>query len=67
MTEILKIDPSGAMLAFEKMMRKQIVMPAVLMGVKEVKTLPYLINFQPLLKKWVSILVGIMPVSLIIW
>ncbi len=32
MTEIFKIDPNGAMLAFEKMMRKQIVMPAVLMG-----------------------------------
>ncbi len=32
MTEIFEIDPSGAMLAFEKMMRKQIVMPAVLMG-----------------------------------
>lgn len=32
MSEIFKIDPSGAMLAFEKMMRKQIVMPAVLMG-----------------------------------
>ncbi|WP_375585070.1 acyl-ACP desaturase [Cyclobacterium xiamenense] len=32
MTEIFDIDPNGAMLAFEKMMRKQIVMPAVLMG-----------------------------------
>ncbi|SHM62435.1 acyl-[acyl-carrier-protein] desaturase [Cyclobacterium lianum] len=32
MTEIFKIDPNGAMLAFEKMMRKQIVMPAILMG-----------------------------------
>ena len=32
MTEIIKIDPSGAVLAFEKMMRKQIVMPAVLMA-----------------------------------
>ncbi|MEX2514416.1 MAG: acyl-ACP desaturase [Cyclobacteriaceae bacterium] len=32
MSEIFKIDPSGAMLAFEKMMKKQIVMPAVLMG-----------------------------------
>lgn len=32
MSEIFKIDPNGAMLAFEKMMRKQIVMPAVLMG-----------------------------------
>ncbi|MDN3687942.1 acyl-ACP desaturase [Cyclobacterium jeungdonense] len=32
MTEIFQIDPNGAMLAFEKMMRKQIVMPAVLMG-----------------------------------
>lgn len=32
MTRIFEIDPSGAMVAFEKMMRKQIVMPAVLMG-----------------------------------
>lgn len=32
MSEIFQIDPNGAMLAFEKMMRKQIVMPAVLMG-----------------------------------
>ncbi len=32
MSEIFKIDPNGAILAFEKMMRKQIVMPAVLMG-----------------------------------
>jgi acyl-[acyl-carrier-protein] desaturase len=32
MTKIFEIDPNGAMLAFEKMMRKQIVMPAVLMG-----------------------------------
>ncbi|MCC5938615.1 MAG: acyl-ACP desaturase [Lunatimonas sp.] len=32
MTRIFEIDPNGAMLAFEKMMRKQIVMPAVLMG-----------------------------------
>ncbi|MGY6741902.1 MAG: acyl-ACP desaturase [Cecembia sp.] len=32
MTQIFEIDPSGAILAFEKMMRKQIVMPAVLMG-----------------------------------
>lgn len=32
MSEIFEIDPSGAMLAFEKMMKKQIVMPAVLMG-----------------------------------
>jgi acyl-[acyl-carrier-protein] desaturase len=32
MSEIFEIDPSGAVLAFEKMMRKQIVMPAVLMG-----------------------------------
>ena len=32
MSEIIKIDPSGAVLAFEKMMRKQIVMPAVLMA-----------------------------------
>jgi len=32
MTQIFEIDPTGAILAFEKMMRKQIVMPAVLMG-----------------------------------
>jgi acyl-[acyl-carrier-protein] desaturase len=32
MSQIFEIDPNGAMLAFEKMMRKQIVMPAVLMG-----------------------------------
>ncbi|MBD8488474.1 acyl-ACP desaturase [Echinicola sp. CAU 1574] len=32
MKRIFEIDPNGAMLAFEKMMRKQIVMPAVLMG-----------------------------------
>lgn len=32
MSEIVRIDPNGAVLAFEKMMRKQIVMPAVLMA-----------------------------------
>lgn len=32
MSRIFEIDPSGAITAFEKMMRKQIVMPAVLMG-----------------------------------
>jgi acyl-[acyl-carrier-protein] desaturase len=32
MSEIFNIDPNGAMLAFEKMMRKQIVMPAIMMG-----------------------------------
>ncbi|MBN7813222.1 acyl-ACP desaturase [Algoriphagus sp. H41] len=32
MSKIFEIDPNGAVLAFEKMMRKQIVMPAVLMG-----------------------------------
>ena len=32
MMKIFEIDPNGAILAFEKMMRKQIVMPAVLMG-----------------------------------
>lgn len=32
MSRVFEIDPNGAMLAFEKMMRKQIVMPAVLMG-----------------------------------
>jgi acyl-[acyl-carrier-protein] desaturase len=32
MASIFEIDPNGALLAFEKMMRKQIVMPAVLMG-----------------------------------
>ncbi len=31
MTKIFEVDPSGALLSFEKMMRKQIVMPAVLM------------------------------------
>ena len=31
MQEIFSIDPNGAMLAFEKMMRKQITMPAVLL------------------------------------
>lgn len=32
MSAIFDIDPNGAILAFEKLMRKQIVMPAVLMG-----------------------------------
>ncbi|MBS9524165.1 acyl-ACP desaturase [Litoribacter ruber] len=32
MSRIFEIDPNGAMVAFEKMMKKQIVMPAVLMG-----------------------------------
>jgi acyl-[acyl-carrier-protein] desaturase len=32
MSKIFEIDPSGAITAFEKMMRKNIVMPAVLMG-----------------------------------
>lgn len=32
MSQIFEIDPNGAVLAFEKMMKKQIVMPAVLMG-----------------------------------
>lgn len=31
MAEIFKIDPNGALLAFEKMMKKQIAMPAILM------------------------------------
>ena len=31
MARIFEIDPDGALLAFEKMMRKQIVMPAILM------------------------------------
>lgn len=31
MAKIFEIDPNGAMLAFEKMMRKQIAMPAMLM------------------------------------
>jgi acyl-[acyl-carrier-protein] desaturase len=31
MSRIFEIDPNGALLAFEKMMKKQIVMPAVLM------------------------------------
>jgi len=32
MSQIFEIDPNGAILAFEKMMKKQIVMPAVMMG-----------------------------------
>ncbi|MEB2780210.1 acyl-ACP desaturase [Algoriphagus persicinus] len=32
MSAIFDIDPNGAIIAFEKLMRKQIVMPAVLMG-----------------------------------
>lgn len=32
MSAIFEIDPNGAILAFEKLMRKNIVMPAVLMG-----------------------------------
>ncbi|TDQ17520.1 acyl-[acyl-carrier-protein] desaturase [Algoriphagus boseongensis] len=32
MSRIFEIDPNGAIMAFDKMMRKQIVMPAVLMG-----------------------------------
>lgn len=32
MSKIFEIDPNGAIIAFEKMMKKQIVMPAVLMG-----------------------------------
>lgn len=32
MTKIFEIDPSGALKSFEQMMRKQIVMPSVLMG-----------------------------------
>lgn len=32
MSRIFEIDPNGAVLAFEKMMKKQIVMPAVLMA-----------------------------------
>lgn len=31
MAEIFKIDPNGALLAFEKMMKKQITMPAIMM------------------------------------
>jgi acyl-[acyl-carrier-protein] desaturase len=31
MTKIFEIDPNGALLAFEKMMKKQITMPAILM------------------------------------
>jgi acyl-[acyl-carrier-protein] desaturase len=31
MSEIFKIDPNGALLAFEKMMKKQITMPAIMM------------------------------------
>lgn len=32
MAKIFEVDPNGALLAFEKMMKKQITMPAVLMG-----------------------------------
>lgn len=32
MSRIFEIDPNGAIIAFEKLMRKQIVMPAVMMG-----------------------------------
>ncbi len=32
MSAVFEIDPNGALIAFEKMMRKQIVMPAVLMA-----------------------------------
>ncbi|WP_111318284.1 acyl-ACP desaturase [Algoriphagus chordae] len=32
MSAIFEIDPNGAIIAFEKLMRKQIVMPAVMMG-----------------------------------
>jgi acyl-[acyl-carrier-protein] desaturase len=32
MSRIFEIDPNGAIIAFEKLMRKQIVMPTVLMG-----------------------------------
>ncbi|MDN3205036.1 acyl-ACP desaturase [Algoriphagus sediminis] len=32
MTKIFEIDPNGAIQAFEQMMRKQIVMPAIMMG-----------------------------------
>jgi acyl-[acyl-carrier-protein] desaturase len=31
MSQIFEIDPNGALLAFEKMMKKQITMPAVMM------------------------------------
>jgi len=33
MSKVFEIDPNGAMLAFEKMMRKKIVMPATLMDI----------------------------------
>jgi acyl-[acyl-carrier-protein] desaturase len=33
MSKIFEIDPNGAMHAFEQMMRKQIAMPAIMMGV----------------------------------
>jgi acyl-[acyl-carrier-protein] desaturase len=35
MAHIFEIDPSGALLAFEKMMKKQITMPAVMMDKAE--------------------------------
>lgn len=33
MSKVFEVDPSGAMVAFEKMMRKKIVMPATLMDI----------------------------------
>ena len=33
MSKIFEIDPNGAIHAFEQMMRKQIAMPAIMMGV----------------------------------
>ena len=39
MTRIFEVDPNGAVLAFEKMMKKQITMPAILMDKGEGHTL----------------------------
>jgi acyl-[acyl-carrier-protein] desaturase len=39
MARIFEIDPNGALLAFEKMMKKQIVMPAIMMDTSPVDNL----------------------------
>ena len=39
MAKIFEIDPNGAMLAFEKMMKKQIAMPAIMMDTSPVDNL----------------------------
>ena len=49
MTKIFEIDPNGALKSFEQMMRKQIVMPAVLMadGAKEPEYFHRLLCYHP--------------------